>query len=138
MARFIVNVDVDDLDRAVSFYTAALGLHVGRRFSGGGIELLGAEAPIYMLVARPGTPPFPGARVVRDYGRHWTPVHLDFAVDDLDAAVRRAVEAGAKVEIPLERAAWGRMAVLADPFGHGFCLLQFEGRGYDEIATGFG
>ncbi len=138
MAQLIVNVDVDDLDRAVRFYTAALGLRVGRRFTGGGIELLGAEVPIYMLVAKPGTPPFPGARAVRDYGRHWTPVHLDFAVDDLDAAVRRAVEAGAKVEVPLERAAWGRMAVLADPFGHGLCLLQFEGRGYDEIATGFG
>lgn len=22
-----------------------------------------------------------------------------------------------------------------DPFGHGFCLLQFVGRGCDEIAT---
>ena len=138
MARLIVNVDVDDLDRAVRFYTAALGLRVGRRFTGGGIELLGAEAPIYMLVARPGTPPFPGARAMRDYARHWTPVHLDFAVDDLDEAVRRAVEAGAKLEVSLEPAAWGRGAVLADPFGNGFCLLQFEGRGYDEIATGFG
>jgi hypothetical protein len=24
--------------------------------------------------------------------------------------------------------------VLADPFGHGLCLIQFLGRGYDEIA----
>jgi len=23
--------------------------------------------------------------------------------------------------------------VLADPFGHGLCLIQFLGRGYDEI-----
>jgi hypothetical protein len=22
---------------------------------------------------------------------------------------------------------------MADPFGHGFCFLQFTGRGYDEI-----
>ncbi len=138
MARLIVNVDVDDLDRAVRFYTAALGLRVGRRFTGGGIELVGAEVPIYMLVAHPGTPPFPGAQIVRDYGRHWTPVHLDFAVDDLEDAVRRAGEAGARVEVPIEQHKWGRMAVLADPFGHGLCLLQFEGRGYDEIATGHG
>lgn len=27
------------------------------------------------------------------------------------------------------------MLRLADPFGHGVCLLQFSGRGYDEIAT---
>jgi predicted enzyme related to lactoylglutathione lyase len=138
MARLIVNVDVDDLDKAVRFYTAALGLHVGRRFSGGGIELLGAEAPIYMLVAAPGTAPFRGATVTRAYGRHWTPVHLDFAVEDLEAALERAVAAGATVELPIERHDYGKLAVLADPFGHGFCLLQFEGRGYDEIATGFG
>jgi hypothetical protein len=24
---------------------------------------------------------------------------------------------------------------LSDPWGHGWCLLQFLGRGYDEIAT---
>ena len=24
---------------------------------------------------------------------------------------------------------------LSDPFGNGFCFLQFTGRGYDEIAT---
>jgi predicted enzyme related to lactoylglutathione lyase len=30
---------------------------------------------------------------------------------------------------------WGRIAVLSDPFGNGFCLIQFLNRGYDEIAT---
>jgi hypothetical protein len=24
---------------------------------------------------------------------------------------------------------------MADPFGHGFCLIEFRGRGYDEIAA---
>jgi hypothetical protein len=24
---------------------------------------------------------------------------------------------------------------VADPFGHGWCLLQFLGRGYDELST---
>jgi lactoylglutathione lyase len=138
MARLIVNVDVDDLDKAVRFYTSAFGLRVGRRFGGGGVELVGAEAPIYMLVAAPGTAPYRGASVARGYGRHWTPVHLDFAVEDIDAAVALAVAAGASVEIPVAQHAYGKLAVLADPFGHGLCLLQFEGRGYDEIATGVG
>lgn len=138
MARLIVNVDVDDLEAATRFYTGALELRVGRRFGGEGVELVGAEAPIYLLVARPGTPPFGGAAVRRDYGRHWTPVHLDFAVEDIDAAVSRAVAAGAVVESPISRHPYGKLAVLADPFGHGFCFLQFEGRGYDEIATGVG
>jgi lactoylglutathione lyase len=35
-------------------------------------------------------------------------------------------------------AAWGRLALLADPFGHGFCLIEFKGRSYGEIATGEG
>jgi predicted enzyme related to lactoylglutathione lyase len=138
MPELIVNVDVDDLEQAVRFYTAALGFAVGRHFGAGGIELLGAGVPVYLLVARPGTPPFPGATAGRDYGRHWTPVHLDFAVDDLEGAVRRAEEAGARVEVAIEQHQWGRMAVLRDPFGNGFCLLQFQGRGYDEIATGRG
>ncbi len=138
MARLVVNVDVDDLDRAVRFYTSALGLRIGRRFGGGGIELVGTEAPIYLLVAAPGTAPFRGATATRDYGRHWTPVHLDFAVEDIEAAVRLAVAAGAAIEKPVEQHEYGKLAVLADPFGHGFCFLQFEGRGYDEIATGHG
>ena len=28
-----------------------------------------------------------------------------------------------------------RIVRLADPCGHGWCLLQFVNRGYDEIAT---
>jgi catechol 2,3-dioxygenase-like lactoylglutathione lyase family enzyme len=136
MLRLLVNVDVPDLAAATRFYTAALGLRLGRRFGDGAVELLGAEAPIYLLVAPEGTPPFPGAAGPRAYGRHWTPVHLDFAVDDVEAAVRRAVAAGATVEAPVEQRRWGKLAILADPFGHGLCLLQLEGRGYDEIATG--
>lgn len=138
MARLIVNVDVDDLGKAERFYTSALGLRAGRRFGDAGLELLGAEAPIYLLVAAAGTDPFRGATVTRAYRRHWTPVHLDFAVEDIEPAVERAVAAGAKVEKPVEQRAWGKLAVLADPFGHGLCLLQFEGRGYDEIADGAG
>jgi predicted enzyme related to lactoylglutathione lyase len=55
-------------------------------------------------------------------------------VEDLDAAVARAEAAGAALEAPVTTSAWGRLALMADPFGHGFCLLQFLGRGYDEIA----
>jgi hypothetical protein len=48
--------------------------------------------------------------------------------------VKRAVGAGAKLERPVRSQAWGDIALLADPFGNGFCLIQFRGRGYDEIA----
>jgi predicted enzyme related to lactoylglutathione lyase len=71
----------------------------------------------------------------RDYQRHWTPVHLDFVVGDIRAAVKRAQAAGAVLERDVATHAYGLLALLADPWGNGFCLLQFTGRGYDEIAA---
>ena len=76
----------------------------------------------------------PAAAQQRSYARHWTPLHLDVVVDDIEAAVARAVAAGARLEEPVSTHAWGRLALMADPFGHGFCLVQFLGRGYGEIA----
>jgi len=134
VSRLLVNVDVDDLDTATRFYCAAVGLEVGRRFEGAA-ELLGASAPIYLLSKAPGTRAAPGSDDRRRYERHWTPVHLDFVVDDLERALARAEGAGASLEGGIENHPWGRLALLADPFGNGFCLLQFTRRGYDEIAT---
>ena len=135
MARMLVNVDVEDLERGVRFYTRAFGLSIGRRFGPHAVELLGGEAPLYLLVKKTAKEPFAGAGPIRTYQRHWTPVHLDFAVDDVEAAVRQALEAGATQEGAIQDHKWGRMALMADPFGHGFCLIQFVGRGYDEVAT---
>ena len=129
----LVNVDVPDLEKAKAFYTRAFELTVGRRFGPHGVELLGAVARIYLLARPAGTTPAPAAPP-RDYARHWTPVHLDFVVPDVDAAVERALAAGARVEKPAADHSWGRIAILVDPFGHGFCLLQFSARGYDAIA----
>jgi lactoylglutathione lyase len=134
MAELLVNVDVDDLERGVAFFASAFGLRRGRRLGPQAAELLGASAPIYLLEKPAGSAPYAGAPERRRYGRHWTPVHLDFVVEDVDAAVRRAEAAGARVEGEIESHAWGRIAYGSDPFGHGFCLLQFLGRGYDEIA----
>lgn len=129
----LVNIDVDNLARATAFYCDALGLRVGRRFDGW-LELVGATAPIYLLPKGSGSAVSPATALRRDYRRHWTPVHLDFVVSDLEPAVARATAAGATVEKAPETHAWGRIALMADPFGNGFCLLQFTGRGYDEIA----
>jgi predicted enzyme related to lactoylglutathione lyase len=136
MGELLVNIDVDDLDRAVAFYTTAFELTVGRRLEGGAmIELLGASSRIYLLRHAAGSRPAPGA-VLRDYARHWTPVHMDVVVLDIDAAVERAQAAGATLEGGVRDEPYGRLATLADPFGHGFCLLQFTGSGYDVIAEG--
>jgi predicted enzyme related to lactoylglutathione lyase len=124
-----VCIDVDDLDRGIEFYTRAFGLTPGRRSGHEWSELLGAPCPIDLLSKPPGTAALPsGTRALRDYERHWTPVHLDLVVDDLEAAVARAVSAGARLERAAQPGATGRLAILADPFGHGFCLLEREDR----------
>ena len=129
----LVNIDVPDIASAQAFYTAAFGLTVGRRFDDAFIELLGAGTPIYLLQNPPGS--IGAAQSRRDYARHWTPVHCDLVVDDLDAALAKAMAAGAVSEGAVRTERWGRIVQLADPFGHGWCLLQFLGRGYDEITT---
>ncbi len=134
--ELLVNIDVDDLERAVRFYAEAFGLRVGRRLGDDGVELLGAASKIYVLRKPAGSTATNASGTTRDYRRHWTPVHLDFVVDDdLAAAVARAETAGAVVETPIATYPWGSMAVLADPFGHGFCLLQLSPQGYDAIST---
>jgi uncharacterized glyoxalase superfamily protein PhnB len=46
-------------------------------------------------------------------------------VDDVNAAWKRAVEAGAKVEMPLADMFWGdRYGQLSDPWGHRWSLAQ--------------
>jgi predicted enzyme related to lactoylglutathione lyase len=131
----LVNIDVDDLDRAVDFYTHAFPLTVGRRLGAEVVELVGASSTLYLLAKPAGSRAAPDSDATRDYARHWTPVHLDFVVDDIDAAVERALQAGATQERAIQASNWGKLALLADPFGHGFCLVQFVGKGYDEIAT---
>jgi predicted enzyme related to lactoylglutathione lyase len=135
MAELLVNIDVGDLDAAVRFYTTAFALSIGRRFGSAGVELLGASSAVYLLAREPGSTPFAGAKATRTYDRHWTPVHLDFVVADVEAAAARAEAAGAAREGEIVTHVWGRIAILSDPFGNGFCLLEFQGRGYDEITT---
>lgn len=131
----LVNIDVSDLDAAVQFYTSAFDLKVSRRFGADGVELSGGSAPIYLLVKAAGSAASPRTDQVRDYRRHWTPVHLDVVVQDVESAVQRALDAGAILEKPIRSSSWGKLALMADPFGNGFCLVQFVGKGYDEIAT---
>ncbi|MCY1449242.1 Glyoxalase-like domain protein [compost metagenome] len=66
----------------------------------------------------------------RDYSRHWTPVHLDFVVDDLAAATQRALNAGARQESGCVDWRGSKCISFADPFGHGFCLIEFAGATY--------
>lgn len=135
--KLFLNIDVPSVAEAARFYTGALGLRVGRTMGPDMIELLGLEVPIYLLEQAAGTQPLPTApNVSRAYTRHWTPVHFDVVVDSIEAAVARAEAAGAIRESDITDHAYGRMALFADPYGHGFCLIELNEPGYDAITTG--
>ena len=137
MISLLANIDVPDLDAAIAFYRDGIGLRPGRRlFVGTVAEMLGGRAPIYVWAKAAGTVAGPGMASRRDYRRHWTPVHFDFVVEGIDEAVRRARAAGAALAGEIQTHPWGRLATLSDPFGHGFCLVEFTGRGYDEAVSG--
>ena len=133
MPSFILNIDVPEVEAGVAFYTAAFGLEVGRRFDGGFVELLGAEIRLYLLEKAAGTRIGPAGGYVRRYERHWTPIHPDFVIEDIAAASARVIAAGAVQEGEIREAPYGRLAMFADPFGHGFCLIQFTSDGYDAL-----
>jgi catechol 2,3-dioxygenase-like lactoylglutathione lyase family enzyme len=135
MIQMLVNIDVPDLAAAIDFYRQAFGLHLGRRlFEGTVAEMLGGSSPIYLLTKAAGSAASTAAPLSRDYRRHWTPLHVDIEVEDVEDAVRRARTAGAVLEGGVHAYAWGDMATMSDPFGHGFCLVHFRGRGCDEAA----
>ncbi|WP_432767982.1 VOC family protein [Sphingopyxis sp.] len=135
MPGLLINIDVPDLAAGERFYTRVFDLAVSRRFGDDIVELTGSDVPIYLIAKAAGTASGPEGGDCRRYSRHWTPVHPDFAVDDLDAAVARALSAGATLEGDIVDLPYGRQATFADPFGHGFCLIAFNAEGYDAIAT---
>ena len=131
--QMLINIDVPDIEQAIAFYTQGLALTLGRRFDDGFVELLGASCPIYLLKAAEGSSATATTTQKRSYVRHWCPVHMDFVVEDMATAIKQALAAGAKQEVPTREEAYGKLAVFSDPFGHGFCLIEFKQGGYDNL-----
>lgn len=130
--QLLVNIDVGDLEAGVKFYRDGLGFVLLRYlFEHSVAELEAGSTRVYLLQQATGREATGRTAARRDYDRHWTPVHLDIAVDDLDVARDRALAAGALAEGGIRQSGWGRLQPMSDPFGHGFCLLQFSERGYE-------
>ena len=125
-----------DTDAAVSFYVRAFGAVELFRNTipdgtvlfvelalGQGRVLISEETPSLNALA----PPTIGG----------SPVMLMVEVDDVDTLARRAVEAGAEVEMPVQEMFWGeRYGVLVDPFGHRWAISTIrEQLTPDDIAS---
>ncbi len=127
--RLVVNIDVPDLHAAVGFYCAALGLEHTRTLDDDVAELSGAATTIYLL-QKDAASAATRTGVTRDYQRHWTPVHVDFVVEDVHAAAARAIAAGARQEGACIEWRGSQCISFADPFGNGFCLIEFATGNY--------
>jgi predicted enzyme related to lactoylglutathione lyase len=131
----IVNIDVPELAPAIAFYSDALGLKLNRILDEDVAELSGASASLYLLASVAGSAPASSVTEKRRYSRHWTPVHIDFVVDDIVASANRAIKAGARQESECIEWRGSRCITFSDPFGHGFCLIAFAGETYDDGAA---
>ena len=135
MPEVHVYIEIDDLERGIEFYVDGLGLSLKRRLTERWVELAGAQMPIHLL-ARPEPEFETGEHVLhKEFSRHWTPVHLDFVVSDLEAAVERAVRAGATLERRVDHPGFWQMAALADPFGNGFDLITDPEAAYERLSV---
>jgi predicted enzyme related to lactoylglutathione lyase len=108
-------IDVDDLDRAVTFWAGALGAvaepgnpasrHIYRK-------LRLPDAPIRILLQRTDDPKAEKNRM-----------HLDLETDDVEAEVKRLEGLGA-VRWDHQTARGYDFWVMRDPWGNEFCVLQ--------------
>jgi PhnB protein len=110
--------------RAIDFYKTAFGAEsAGCAMTGpDGKTIMHAELKIgdsrFMLCEE-----YPDMGVRSPQAIGGTPVALHLYVNDVDAAYNRAVQAGAKPQMPPKDMFWGdRFGKVVDPFGHEWSL----------------
>jgi PhnB protein len=115
---------VDGAAKALDFYKKALEAEELMRFPGPDGSIMHAEIRIGDSRIMLGDEmPEQGGRGPKSYGG--TPVSFFIYRENVDAAWKRAVEAGGKPIMPLADQFWGdRAGCLEDPFGHRWWLAQ--------------
>jgi PhnB protein len=115
---------VDGAARAIDFYKKALGAEELMRFPGPDGKIMHAEIRLGdSIIMLADEMPDQGGRSPKSIGG--TPVSFFVYGENVDAAWKRAVDAGAKPIVPLADQFWGdRTGCLEDPFGHQWWLAQ--------------
>jgi PhnB protein len=110
--------------KAIEFYKKALGAEELMRFPGPDGAIMHAEIKIGdSIVMLADEMPEQGGRGPKSIGG--TPVSFFVYRENVDTEWKRAVDAGAKVLVPLADQFWGdRTGCLEDPFGHKWWLAQ--------------
>jgi predicted enzyme related to lactoylglutathione lyase len=121
--KVTLSIDVPSIEEGLQFFGAAFGFAETSRPHPGYAVLTAGESTIGLLAKPAGTSPAKGSDDVRKYERHWTPVHIDFRVEDFDATLKKALDAGARSEQVHRVSGYPPVAFCSDPFGHGFCIV---------------
>jgi len=112
----------DPCAEAIEFYKKAFGAEEVSRAPGpDGRRLMHAEIRIgkTCIFLVDDFPEFCGGKSQSPKGLGGTPVTIHRYVENCDAAIKRAVDAGATVQMPAADMFWGdRYGVVVDPFGH--------------------
>jgi PhnB protein len=109
---------VRDAARAIEFYKQAFGAKERGAMKGPDGKVIHAEIMIgdSIIMLADEFPQF-GSLSPQSVGGSGSGLHI--YLEDVDSAFDRAVEAGAKVEMPVADMFWGdRYGKLSDPFGH--------------------
>ena len=112
-------IAVDDASAAIEFYKRAFGATErgdAMRMPDGSIAHAELQIGDSVLML---SDPFPQGTVQAPKTVSGTTSSLLFYVEDVDAALQRAVDAGATLTQPAEDQFWGdRWGTIMDPFGH--------------------
>jgi PhnB protein len=113
---------VDNASAAIEFYQRAFGAKERVRMDAPGGTIGHAELEIgdsLLMLADPS--PQAQTRPPKELGG--TTAGLFMYVEDVDAVVRQAVDAGATVKMEVADQFWGdRFGTIADPFGHSWSI----------------
>ena len=129
------SITVDNAADAIEFYKRAFGAKERMRMPAPGGTIGHAELEIGDSVLML-SDPFPQAIVKPPKQIGGTSVGIFMYVEDVDEVVQQAVDAGAKVSMPVEDQFWGdRFGTVTDPFGHeGLLATHVEDLSDEEIA----
>ncbi len=116
-----ISIDVGEVERAAHFYERALGCERKVRHSARWLVLTMNGLDIHLQEQLAGT--IGAANQERSYARHWTPIHLDFGVTDVQTEMGAVRRHGGTVE-GYNADGSAEIAHCADPFGNGFCLIR--------------
>jgi predicted enzyme related to lactoylglutathione lyase len=118
-----LSIDVPNLEAGLRFYGNVFGFREKARPFPTMAILDANNLTVCMHEKEARTKSSPGGSDVRRYERHWTPVHVDVHVEDLDAVLEKIRAEGGLVETEFRTEGPMPVAFCSDPFGHGLCVI---------------